>query len=87
MTLSLSYAARVNFLVCEASVSDPQTFLTMLRNQDSHPGEAMISGERADNLRTFSDRLQIAKRKVDSRIATLGGADNSVSTGCAAFCR
>jgi hypothetical protein len=40
----------------------------------------MINGERVDNLRTFLDRLQIAKRKVDGRIAALGGADDSVST-------
>jgi len=40
----------------------------------------MINGERADSLRILLDRLQIAKRKVDDRIAVLGGADNSVST-------
>lgn len=53
--------------------------LGILCGKVSHPGEAMINGERVENLEAFLDKLNTAKRRVEKRITMLGGADNSVS--------
>jgi sorting nexin-25 len=46
----------------------------------NHENEDWINGERTESIVAYLDRLYTAKKKVDKRIAILGGAaDDSVS--------
>jgi len=44
-----------------------------------HEKEDWIDGEKTEDVVAFLDRLYTAKRKVEERIAVLGGADITVS--------
>ena len=45
----------------------------------NHENEEWINGEKTEAIVAYLDRLYTAKKKVDKRIASLGGADDSVS--------
>ena len=44
-----------------------------------HENEEWINGRKTEEYVAFLDRLYTARRKVEKRIAVLGGEDNSVS--------
>jgi hypothetical protein len=44
-----------------------------------HEKEDWIDGEKTEDVVAFLDRLYTAKRKVEARIAVLGGVDTTVS--------
>jgi len=44
----------------------------------NHDKEDWIDGEKTEDVVAFLDRLYTAKRKVEERIVTLGGEDESV---------
>lgn len=45
----------------------------------NHEKEEWINGEKTEDVVAYLDRLYSAKRKVEKRIAVLGGADDTVS--------
>jgi sorting nexin-25 len=45
----------------------------------NHEKDDWINGEKTEDIVAYLDRLYTAKRKVEKRIAVLGGVDDSVS--------
>ena len=48
----------------------------------NHENEDWINGEKTEDIVAFLDRLYTAKRKVEKRIAVLGGELDAVSRLC-----
>ena len=46
---------------------------------DTHPNETVINGGSVESLEAFLERLYAAKRKIEKRITSLGGTNDSVS--------
>lgn len=69
-----------------------QFHLTHICNENdlaNHEKDDWIDGEKTEDVVAYLDRLYTAKRKVEKRIAVLGGVDDSVShttTAKMSFC-
>ena len=53
---------------------------TNIYTKANHENEDWIEGRKTEDVVAFLDRLYTAKRKIEKRIAILGGQDESVIT-------